>query len=128
MYLQAAQEVSRRHELEGLLPGRSDAGLLWVDLHRVDPPLEEQQHAVHDAHDEVRRAAKRPYSGDVRWLDRLNGYGGDKNKVLRQRRKNCVPHFILCLKTHGRSIIFTLFTPRSEPRYFKSDEQIKGSS
>lgn len=108
MYLQAAQEVSRRHELEGLLPGWCDAGLLWVDLHRVDPPLEEQQHAVHDAHDEVRRAAKRPYSGDVRWLDRLSGYAGDKNKVLHQCRKtlgsvntvdqNCVSHFILCLK------------------------------
>lgn len=90
-YLQAAQEVSCRHEFEGLLPGWSDAGLLWVDLHRVDPPLEEQQHAVHDAHDEVRRAAKRAYSGDVRWLDRLNGFGGDK-KVLRRCRKRLCKH------------------------------------
>lgn len=71
VYLQATEEVPRRHEFERLLPGGRDAVLLRVDLRGVEPPLEEQQHAVHDAHDEVRRAAERPHCGNVRRLDGL---------------------------------------------------------
>lgn len=76
MYLQAPQEVPRRHEFERLLPGGRDAVLLRVDLGGVEPPLEEQQHAVHDSHDEVRRAAQRPHGGDVRRLDGLSWRSG----------------------------------------------------
>lgn len=71
MYLQATKEVPRSHEFERLLPGGRDTILLRVDLRGVEPPLEKQQHAVHDAHDEVRWAAERPHSGNVRRLDRL---------------------------------------------------------
>lgn len=71
MYLQATEEVPRRHEFERLLPGGRDTVLLRVDLGGVEPPLEKQQHAVHDAHDEMRRAAERPHSGNVRRLDGL---------------------------------------------------------
>lgn len=71
MYLQTTEEVPRRHEFERLLPGGCDTILLRVDLRGVEPPLEKQQHAVHDAHDEMRRAAERPHSGNVRRLDGL---------------------------------------------------------
>lgn len=73
VYLQAAQKVSSGHKFERLLPWWSTTVLLQVNLHRVHPPLEEQQHAVHDPHDEVRGAAKRTYRGDVWWFDRLSG-------------------------------------------------------
>lgn len=72
-YLQASQEVTGRHEFKRLLPGWDRAVLLRVRLHAIEPTLEEQQHTVHDAHDEVRRAAQGANRGDVRRLDRLAG-------------------------------------------------------
>lgn len=98
VYLQATEEVPRRHEFERLLPGGRDAVLLWVDLGGVEPPLEEQQHAVHDSHDEVRRAAERPHSGDVRRLDGLEERGGDGWRRM-ERRRTCEA-FNSCLKIH----------------------------
>lgn len=65
MHLQAAKEVSSCHQFEGLLPRRSVAVFLQIDLHSIDPPLEEQEDAVHDPHDEVWRTTKCPNRGDV---------------------------------------------------------------
>lgn len=105
VYLQATEEVPRRHEFEWLLPGGRDTIFLRVDLRGVEPPLEKQQHAVHDPHDEVRRAAERPHSSNVRWLDGL------KERRSRGKKKLC-RCFVLCLKVHEHSENRDVFVTR----------------
>lgn len=83
------------HELERLAPRRLHALLLRVLLHRVEPLLEEQQHAVHDAHDEVGRLAQLANGRDVR---RLDGLCPDKNYkfIIRKTQRIRLKPLIFC--------------------------------
>ena len=49
------QEATVVHEFERLCPGWSVAGAVRVCRHRVNVLLEEQQHTIHDPHNQVRR-------------------------------------------------------------------------
>ena len=58
---QTLEEVGGTHELEGVAPAGFGAGPLRVLLHRLQAALEEDEHGVHDAHDQVRGLAKLPH-------------------------------------------------------------------
>jgi len=52
---QALQYVGGAHEFESLVPGRLGTRSVRVQGDGLDVALEQQQDAVHDAHDEMRR-------------------------------------------------------------------------
>jgi len=60
--------------LERLAPRRFRARPLWVLNHRIESPLEQDEHAVHDAHDEVWRLGEFPHRRNIGSFDRLRIY------------------------------------------------------
>ena len=52
------EEVSGTHQFERIAPGWFGTGPLRVGDHRFQSALEQNQHAVHDTHDEMGRLAQ----------------------------------------------------------------------
>lgn len=67
---------------EGLLPVAS----LRVQL-QTDLSLEEEQHSIHDPHDEMRRLLQLPHCGNVSWFD---GLWRQKGTFLQNPMSVCV--------------------------------------
>ena len=65
---QALQEGSLTHQLHRFRPARLRTRLLGVARHRRHLALEQQQDAVHDAHDEVRRVGQLTHC-NTRWRE-----------------------------------------------------------
>lgn len=55
--------------------GRNCTAFFQVNFHCIDFPLKQQQHTIHDPHDEMRGSAQGANSSNVRRLDGLRQQG-----------------------------------------------------
>ena len=81
--------------LERLCPWGAWAGTVWVKGDWVHLLLEQQQHTVHDPHDEVGRLCQLPHCGNVGCFDGLHACKWRRAQTPQQRSLTTMLTFIM---------------------------------